>query len=75
MATSIRLTPDLDDRLDRLAIRSGQSKSASLRQIIEDGIGEREDYYLAAETRDRVRSGEEPVFSSSAVRVDLGLDD
>jgi RHH-type rel operon transcriptional repressor/antitoxin RelB len=75
MATSIRLSPELGSRLDRLAARTGRTKAFYLRQIIESGISEMEDYYLAADTLERVRKGQEKVYTSSQVREDLGLDD
>jgi len=73
--TSIRLSPELGSRLERLASRTGRTKAYYLRQIIENGIAEMEEYYLAAETLERVRKGQEKVYSSSSVRKDLGLDD
>ena len=75
MATSIRLAPEISERLDRLAAKTGRTKAFYLREIIESGIGEVEDYYLAAETLQRVRKGKERVYSAAAVRTDLGLDD
>jgi RHH-type transcriptional regulator, rel operon repressor / antitoxin RelB len=75
VATSIRLSPELGNRLDRLAARTGRTKAYYLRQIIESGIAEMEDYYLAAETLERIRKGQEKVYTSSSVRKDLGLDD
>jgi RHH-type rel operon transcriptional repressor/antitoxin RelB len=75
MATSIRLAPEISDRLDRLATKTGRTKAFYLREIIESGIGEMEDYYLAAETLERVRKGKERVHSAAQVRNDLGLDD
>jgi RHH-type rel operon transcriptional repressor/antitoxin RelB len=74
MATSIRLSPELSDRLDALAAKTGRTKAFYLRQIIESGIGEMEDYYLAADTLERVRMGQEKVYSADAIREDLGLD-
>jgi RHH-type transcriptional regulator, rel operon repressor / antitoxin RelB len=73
--TSIRLAPEISNRLDRLAAKTGRTKAFYLREIIEDGIGELEDYYLAAETLQRVRKGKERVYSAAAVRKDLGLVD
>jgi len=73
--TSIRLAPEISNRLDRLAARTGRTKAFYLREIIEGGIGEMEDYYLAAETLKRVRTGKERVHSAAEVRNDLGLDD
>ena len=75
MATSIRLSPELSSRLDRLAAMTGRTKAFYLREIIESGIGEMEDYYLAADTLERVRKGQEKVYSAALVRNELGLDD
>ncbi len=75
MATSIRLSPELGNRLDRLAAKTGRTKAFYLRQIIESGLTEMEDYYLAADTLERVRKGQEKVHSAASVRNDLGLDD
>jgi RHH-type rel operon transcriptional repressor/antitoxin RelB len=75
MATSIRLSPDLGDRLDRLASKTGRTKAFYLRQIIESGISEMEDYYLAADVLERIRKGQEKTHSAASVRKDLGLDD
>jgi RHH-type rel operon transcriptional repressor/antitoxin RelB len=75
MPTSIRLSPELGGRLDRLASKTGRTKAYYLRQIIESGISEMEDYYLAADTLERVRRGQEKVCGADSVREDLGLDD
>ncbi|MGA3372160.1 MAG: CopG family transcriptional regulator [Terracidiphilus sp.] len=75
MATSIRLAPELANRLDRLAVKTGRTKAFYLREIIESGIAEIEEYYLAAETLERVRKGQERVHSAASVRKDLGLED
>jgi RHH-type rel operon transcriptional repressor/antitoxin RelB len=75
MATSIRLSPDLAERLNRLAAKTGRTKAFYLRQIVENGLSEMEDYYLAADALERVRSGREKVYTSASVRNDLGLDD
>jgi RHH-type rel operon transcriptional repressor/antitoxin RelB len=75
MATSIRLSEELANRLDLLASKTGRTKAFYLRQIIESGISEMEDYYLAAEVLERIRNGRERVYSSAFVRKDLGLDD
>jgi len=75
VATSIRLAPELANRLDRLAVKTGRTKAFYLREIIESGIAEIEEYYLAAETLERVRKGQERVHSAASVRKDLGLED
>ena len=75
MPTSIRLAPETEQRLDHLASQTGRSKAYYLREIIERGIEEMEDYYLAADVLERVRKGQEQVHSAADVSRDLGLDD
>ena len=75
MPTSIRLAPETEQRLDYLASHTGRSKAYYLREIIEQGIEQMEDYYLAAGVLERVRKGQEPVHAAADVRKDLGLDD
>ena len=74
MATSVRLPPEIEKRLDLLAAQTGRTKAFYLREMIEKGLEDLEDYYLAAETLERVRKGEEKVHSAKDVRKDLGLD-
>jgi RHH-type rel operon transcriptional repressor/antitoxin RelB len=74
MPTSIRLAPEFEQRLTYLAQQTGRSKAYYLRDIIEKGLAEMEDYYLAAEVLERVRKGEEKVHSAADVRKELGLD-
>ena len=75
MATSIRLAPELEQRLDQLAARTGRTKAFYLRQLIEEGLDELEDYYLATEVLERVRSGRERTHKLADVERDLGLAD
>ncbi len=75
MATSVRLSPELEERLDFLAAQTGRTKAFYLRELIEQGIEDLEDYYLATEVLERVRKGQERVYSSEELRKDLGLDD
>jgi RHH-type rel operon transcriptional repressor/antitoxin RelB len=74
MPTSIRLSQELSQRLDYLSEKTGRSKAFYLRQLIESGISAMEDYYLAEDTLERVRMGQENVYSAASVRNDLGLD-
>lgn len=75
MATSIRLAPELEKRLDYLAGQTGRTKAFYLREIIEKGLDDMEDYYLAAGVLERVRKGEERVYSLDEVEKSLGLED
>ena len=75
MATSIRLDPVTEQRLDRLATQTGRTKAYYLRELVTNGLDDLEDYYLAAATMERIRKGEEKVYSAEDIRKDLGLDD
>jgi RHH-type transcriptional regulator, rel operon repressor / antitoxin RelB len=46
-----------------------------LRELVANGLEDLEDYYLAAATMERVRKGEEYVYSLDDVERDLGLAD
>ena len=74
MAVSIRLDPEIEQRLDQLASQTGRAKSYYLRELIEGGLDDLEDFYLADATMERVRKGTEKVLTSTEVRKDLGLD-
>ena len=75
MVTSIRLSPETERRLAFLASQTGRTKSFYLREIIERGIEDIEDYYLAADVLERIRKGHEQIYTSAIVRKRLGLDD
>ena len=74
MASTIALSPETEERLDALVTQTGRSKSTLLREIIERGLEDIEDYYLAHEVLDRIRKGEEGVHTAAEVRQDLALD-
>ena len=75
MATSIRLAPGTEQRLDFLASQTGRTKAFYLREMIERGLEDMEDYYLAADVLERLRQGTENVYSAADVRNALNLDD
>ncbi len=75
MATSIRLDPATEQRLDRLAARTGRTKAYYLRELVAKGLDDLEDYYLAAATMERVRKGEERIYTLDEAERDLGLAD
>lgn len=74
MATSIRLAPEIEQRLDFLAAQTGRTKAFYLREMIEQGLADLEDYYLATDVLARVRKGQEKTHTTADVRKDLGLD-
>lgn len=74
MATSIRLSRETEERLRFLAAQTGRSKAFYLRELIEGGMDDLEDYYLAADVLERVRKGRERVHPAADVKADLALD-
>ncbi len=64
MPTSIRLAPETEQRIDRLVTQTGRSKAYYLRELIERGMDDLEDYYLGMEVLERIRKGEEQIISS-----------
>ena len=75
MATSIRLSPDTERRLTLLASQTGRTKAFYLREIIDRGLEDIEDYYLAADVLERIRKGQEGIHAAADVRAELGLED
>ena len=75
MATSIRLDAETEQRLDRLSAETGRTKAFYLRELIERGLEDLEDYYLGMEVIERLRKGEEYTLSLEEVEKGLGLDD
>ena len=72
MATSIQLSGEAEERLNLLASETGRSKEFYLQELIERGLEDVEDYYLAIDVLERVRDGREQVYSAAEVRRDLG---
>ena len=75
MAISIRLDPDIEQRLDFLVSQTGRTKAFYLKEMIERGIQDMEDYYLAADVLERIRRGQECTYTELEVRARLGLED
>lgn len=75
VATSIRLDPAIEQRLDHLAASTGRTKAYYLRELVARGLEDLEDFYLASATMERVRSGRERVYSLDVVERQLGLAD
>ncbi|PCJ17301.1 MAG: CopG family transcriptional regulator [Candidatus Cloacimonadota bacterium] len=74
MATSIRLKSDIENRLNHLALATGRTKAYYLRELIENGLDDLEDCYLADSIMEKVHKGKEKIYSSKEMKKELGLD-
>ena len=75
MATSVRLDPESEARLDTLSRTTGRTKAFYLRELIKRGLEDLEDYYLGLEVRERIRKGEETTVESKQGRDEFGVED
>jgi len=73
--TSIRLSAAVEARLDQLAAQTGRSKAYYLREMIEKGLADLEDLYLAEQRLVEIRAGREATQSIEEVERELGLAD
>lgn len=56
---AIRLPPSIEKRLEKLARRTGRTKTYYAREAILEHIADLEDLYLAEGALERIRSGRE----------------
>lgn len=75
MGIMINLDPELEQRLDALSALTGRDAQDQIREAILRGLEDMEDLANAEAIMERVRRGEEPVYSFEQVRKELGLDD
>jgi RHH-type rel operon transcriptional repressor/antitoxin RelB len=71
---AIRLPESVEKRLERLARRTGRTKTFYVREALIRYLEDLEDLYDAHEVSERVRRGEERTYSLKEVVRDLGLD-
>ena len=75
MATSIRIAPELEERIDFLAKETHRTKAYYLRLLVsEANVMALEDYYLSTDVLERIRQGKEKSLTSEEVRKRLGLE-
>lgn len=72
---AIRLPQSIEDRLERLAKRTGRTKTYYAREAILKHIEDLEDVYEAERVLERVRAGKEQTYSLDEVTKRLGLGD
>ena len=74
VATSIRLTDELEHRIKKLAATTGRSQSFYINQMIEDGIDRVEQIYGILHETEQYQAGNLPTYSSDELRHELGLE-
>lgn len=70
---AIRLPRTIEKRLDKLARRTGRTKTFYARQAILEHLEDLEDLYLAERALDRIRKGVEHTIPLKAVMKRHGL--
>lgn len=70
---AVRLDKELEDRLERLAEKTGRTKTFYAREAIEAHLEDLEDFFLAEERLRDFRS--EDAIPLAVVKAELGLDD
>ena len=70
---ALRLSEDIESRLDKLAKATGRTKSFYAREAILEHLADLEDLYLAEKRLAKVRTGKSKTYTLNAVEQALGL--
>ena len=71
---AIRLPDSIEKRLEKLARRTGRTKTYYVREAILQHLDDLEDMYLAERVLDRIRDGEENTVPLEDVMKRYGLE-
>jgi RHH-type rel operon transcriptional repressor/antitoxin RelB len=72
---AIRLPESIEKRLEKLAKRTGRTKTFYVREAILQHLEELEDFYFAERSLDRIHSGEAPTIPLEDVVKRHALED
>jgi RHH-type rel operon transcriptional repressor/antitoxin RelB len=72
---ALRLSADIEARLDALAKATGRTKSFYAREAIYEYLEDLEDLYLADKEMELVRKGKSKTYTLKEVEDELGLAD
>jgi RHH-type rel operon transcriptional repressor/antitoxin RelB len=70
---AVRLPPSIEKRLERLARRTGRTKTYYVREAILEHLEDLEDIHLAEAALERIRSGDERTIPLKVVMKRHGL--
>ncbi len=68
---AIRLQPEMEERLSKLAKKTGRTKTFYAREAIEQHLADLEDYYLAAQAYEKSKL--ERTYTPAEAKRELGL--
>lgn len=71
---AVRMPIDVEKRLERLAKRTGRTKTFYVREAVIEHLDDLEDLYLAEEELRAIRAGAK-TYPLMDVRKDLGMED
>jgi RHH-type rel operon transcriptional repressor/antitoxin RelB len=72
---AIRLPQSIEKRLEKLARRTGRTKTFYVREAILEHLDDLEDVYLAEQVLERIRSGDEQTIPLKDALKRHGLED
>jgi RHH-type rel operon transcriptional repressor/antitoxin RelB len=71
---AIRLPQSIEKRLERLARRTGRTKTFYVREALQEHLEDLEDMYMAERALERIRTGEERTIPLKGVMKRHGLE-
>jgi len=71
---TVRVDPEIDERLDRLASRTHRAKSFYVREALLEHLADLEDVYLAESRLEEIRAGREKTILLEEVMKRHGLE-
>lgn len=74
MTYSIRLPHEIEDRLEKLSIQTGRSKSFYVKKAILDHLDDIEDVYLAEKRLEDIRAGRTQTIPLQEVMKRYGME-
>lgn len=75
VATSVRMSDETAEKLDKLSRLTGRSKSYYLREAIESSIDQLLYEYTLLSEVEEIRAGKAKTYSLEEVKAELGLED
>ena len=72
---SMRITTDVAKRLENLSAKTERTKAFYVKQALLEHLQDMEDYYMAEKVMERVRKGEERIYTLDEAEHELGLAD